>query len=95
MELVQAMLPGNTDSKKENKLPDEIKSRLKTSLHQIMGLANIRYEIRHIVKDKKNCTLHERLSNSEINAYKHDADLFIRFVACQELGIPLIIPDRR
>ena len=94
MELVQAMLPGRTDDKKEKKLPAEIRSRLKKSLHHIMGLANTRYEIRHIVKDKQNCTLHERLNNSEISAYKHDADLFIRFVACQELAVPLIIPER-
>lgn len=94
MELVQAMLPGKTDAKKEKKLPDEFRSRLKTSLHHIMGLANTRYEIRHIVKEKQNCTLHERLNNSEINVYKHDADLFIRFVACRELAIPLIIPER-
>ena len=94
MELVQAMLPGKTDDKKEKKLPDEFRSRLKTSLHNIMGLANTRYEIRHIVKEKQNCKLHERLNNDEINAYKHDADLFIRFVACRELAIPLIIPGR-
>ena len=94
MELVQAMLPGKTDDKKEKKLPDEFRSRLKTSLHNIMGLANTRYEIRHIVKEKQNCKLHERLNNDEINACKHDADLFIRFVACRELAIPLIIPGR-
>ena len=94
MELVQAMLPGRTDQKKERKLSGEFRSRLKTSLHHIMGLANTRYEIRHIVKEKQNCTLHERLKNSEINAYKHDADLFIRYVACKKLAIPLIIPER-
>jgi hypothetical protein len=94
MELVQAMLPGKTDDKKEKKLPDGFRSRLKTSLHHIMGLANTRYEIRHIVKEKQNCTLHESLNNDEINAYKHDADLFIRFVVCRELAIPLIIPER-
>lgn len=59
-----------------------------------MGLANTRYEIRHIVKEKQNCTLHESLNNNEINSYKHDADLFIRFVVCRELAIPLIIPVR-
>ena len=59
-----------------------------------MGLANTRYEIRNIVKKKQNCTLHERLNNSEINVYKHDADLLIRFVACRELAIPLVIPKR-
>jgi hypothetical protein len=94
MELVRAMLPGKTDDKKEKQLPDEFKSRLKTSLHYIMGLANNRYEIRHIVKEKKNCTLHEKLNNDEIDDYKHDSDLFIRFVACRELAIPLIFPKR-
>jgi len=86
MELVPALLPGINNQQKGNKLSDEIKSKLKTSLHHIMGLANTRYEIRHIVKDKQNCTLHERMNNSEINDYKHDADLLIRFVVCQKLN---------
>ncbi len=94
MELVQAMLPGKTDDRKEKKLPDEFKSRLKTSLHNIMELANTRYEIRHIVKKKQNCTLHKRLNNSEINVYKHDADLLIRFVVCRELAIPWLFQKR-
>lgn len=95
MELVQSMLPGKTNDKKEKNLPDEFRTRIQTSLHHIMGLANTRYEIRHIVKEKQNCTLHQKLNNSEINAYKHDADLFIRYVVCEKLAIPLIIPERR
>jgi len=94
MELAQALLPGKTDDKKEKSLPDEIRSKLKTSLHNIMGLANTRYEMRHIVKEKQNCTLHERMNSFEINAYRHDADMLIRFVVCQKLAIPVMIPNR-
>lgn len=92
MELVRAMLPGKTDEEREKKLPIEFRSKIKTSLHDVIGLANNRFENRHIVKDKFNCTLHQKLDNSEINAYKYDTDLFIRYVVCQNLSIPLITP---
>lgn len=88
MELVRAMLPGKTDKEKEEKLSTEFRSKLKTSLSNVMSLANNRYEIRHIVKDKKNCTLHQRLDSDEINQYKYDTDLFIRYIVCQNLSIP-------
>ena len=78
MEIVRAILPGKTDEQREKDLPYEVRSKIKSSLRHIMDLANNRYEIRHIVKDKKNCTLHEKLNNTEINDYKHDADIIIR-----------------
>jgi len=94
LEIVRALIPGKTDAQKEKELPNDIRSRLNTSLHEIVGLANTRYEIRHIVKDKNNISLHEKMNNSEINAFKHDADLIIRFVVCNNLHISLIIPGR-
>ena len=94
LELVRALIPGKTDVQKEKTLPDDVRSRLQTSLHDIIGLANTRYEIRHIIKDKKNSSLHEKMNNSEINSFKHDADLIIRFVVCNNLHISLIIPER-
>ncbi len=87
LEIVRALLPGKTDSEKENGLPDNVRSKLKTSLHEIAGLANSRYELRHIVKDKKNISLHEKMNHSEIEAFKHDVDLIIRFVVSDNLDI--------
>ena len=94
LEIVRALLPGKTDVQKEKEFPDDVRSRMKTSFHDIVGLANTRYEIRHIVKDKNNISLHEKMNNSEINSFKHDADLIIRFVVCNNLGISLIIPEK-
>ena len=94
LELVRALLPGKTDAQKEKKLSEDVRSKLKTSLHNIVGLANTRFEIRHIVKDKDSISLHEKMNSSEINTFKHDADLIIRFVVCTNLDIPLIIPER-
>lgn len=94
LEIVRVLLPGKTDVQKEKELSDDVRSRLKASLHDIVGLANTRYEIRHIVKDKNNISLHDKMNNSEINAFKHDADLIIRFVVCNSLDISLIIPER-
>ena len=94
LELVRALLPGESDTQREKELSDEVRSRLKTSLHKIIGLANTRYEIRHIVRNKNNVSLHEKMKSSEIKIFKHDADLIIRFVVCNNLNIPLIIPKR-
>lgn len=94
LELVRSLLPGKDDQQKEKHLPDIVRQKLMTPLHHIMGLANSQYEIRHIVKDKRNGSLHERMNNAEITAYKHDSDLIIRSVVCKELSIPLIIPER-
>lgn len=94
LELVRALLPGKNDQHKEEHLPDIVRQNLMTSLHHIIGLANSRYEIRHIVEDNKTGSLHKRMNNTEITVYKHDSDLIIRSVVCKELGIPLIIPKR-
>lgn len=94
MEIVQALLPGSSNDQKQRELPVEIASQLKTSLHYIMGLANTRYEMRHVVKQKLDCSLHDKMDNTEIVSYKHDADLLIRHVVCQNLAIPLVIPQR-
>lgn len=93
LELVRALIPGKTDDLKDKNLPEDVRSGLETSLHHIIGLANTRYEIRHIIKDKKNISLHEKMNNSEINSFKHDADLIIRSVVCTNMEIPLIIPE--
>lgn len=94
MELVRSLLPGKTDKQKEETLPDQIRQELSTSMHHIIGLANTRLEIRHIVKDPNTGTLHDKMNNSEIDAYRHDSDLIIRAVVSKELGIPLIIVNR-
>ena len=94
MELVRLLLPGKTDKQKEGNLPDQVRKKLVSSMHHIIGLANTRLEIRHIVKDPQKGTLHDRMNNPEIDAYRHDSDLIIRAVVSKELGIPLIIVNR-
>lgn len=89
LELVRSFLPGKTDNQKEKNLPDQVRQKLITSLHNIMGLANNRLETRHIVKDPNTGTLHNRMKNPEIDAYRHDSDLIIRAVVCKELSVPL------
>ncbi len=91
MELVREILPGKTDEDKEKRLPIEFRSKINISLHDVMGLANTRFESRHIF-DRKSRTLLEKFDKSEINAYKYNTDLFIRYVVCQNFSIPLITP---
>lgn len=95
LELVRSLLPGKDTAAKEKKLPETVRNSLQSPFNYILGLSNTRYEIRHIVKDSKSTSLHPKMTNSEFNTFKHDADLIIRAVVCMELDIPLLILHRK
>lgn len=92
LELIRSILPGKNDDSKELELPSIVRDKLHSSFHKILGLANTRYEIRHIVKNPEDSSLHPKLSNEEINLFKYDSDLIIRAVVAMELDIPLCMP---
>ena len=69
-----------------------MKEKLHSSFHKILCLANTRYEIRHIVKNPNDSSLHPKLTNEEIDIFKNDSDLIIRAVVAMELDIPLCMP---
>jgi hypothetical protein len=94
LELIRSILPGKNDDKKEEQLPSTVRDKLHSSFHKILGLANTRFEIRHIVKDPKDSSLHQKLTHEEIDIFKNDSDLIIRAVVAMELDIPLCIPAR-
>ncbi len=80
LELVRSLLPGKDDNSKQKQLPEFVRKNLLSSFKNIMSLANNRYEIRHIVKNPKTTTLHERLSSQEIEVFLKDSDLIIKGV---------------
>lgn len=94
IEIVQSILPGKTNKDKEDRLPEDLKAEFRTSLHDLFRLANMRYEIRHIIRDKQTFSLHERMNRDEIKAYKYDEDMLIRYVVCQEFNMPFFLIDR-
>ena len=95
LELIRSLLPGRNNSAKEKQLPRDVREKLHSSFNHILGLSNKRFEIRHIVKNTKDSTLHTKLTNEELKIFKEDADLIIRAVVCKELGVPLHLPVRR
>lgn len=91
LELIRSILPGKNDDSKEKELPSDVREKLHSSFHNILDLANTRYEIRHIVRNPKESSLHPKLTNEEINTFKNDSDLIIRGVVAMELDIPLLM----
>jgi hypothetical protein len=90
LEIVRAILPGDTDKAKESRLNSEVAKSLKISFHDLFNIANNRREIRHIIKDPKSKALHPRMSQHERDSFSHDADLIIRAVVTEELDMPII-----
>lgn len=90
LELVRSLLPGKPLQVKEKNLSD-ISEHLYSSLNKLYDLSNNRFEVRHIVRNLENLTLHPRMTNEEFKIFKHDSDLVIRSVVCSNLGIDLLI----
>lgn len=90
LEIVRAMLPGRSDQEKESKLDSEVANSLKIGLHDLFNIANNRREVRHIVRDSRSRTLHPKMTSQESDAFHHDADVIIRAVVAEELGMPII-----
>jgi len=88
LDLVRDMLPGHGDSKKEAALPADVRSALRRSLAWLGEMSNKRLETRHVASSGK---LLPRLSATESVDFVHDADLVIRGVVEQELGIGAIV----
>ena len=82
-------MPGKTRDEKENNLPVHTSDNLSSSFNRVFDLSNNRFEVRHIVRDPKNLTLHPRLTHEETRIFKHDADLIIRSVICSNLEIDI------
>ena len=92
LELVRYILPGRDDAKRQAALPPESRNLLKQPLHWLFGIANERFEIRHIVtRQKQNPGLLPRLTQSERQDFLHDSDLVIRGVIQLELGINVAV----
>jgi hypothetical protein len=89
LEIVRAMLPGDTDKAKESGLNSEVAKSLKLSFHDLFNIANNRREIRHIIKDPKSKALHPKMSQHERDSFTHDADVIIRAVVAEELDMPI------
>ena len=87
LELLRKVLPGRTDEAKQRHLPKEIIPDLKHSLHWLMGIANNRYNVRHVVAKGEAVNLKPQMTGQEIVDFRHDADLILRAAVCQDFGL--------
>jgi hypothetical protein len=90
LEIVRAMLPGNSDKAKESGLNSEVAKSLKLAFHDLFNIANNRREIRHTMKDPKSKALHPKMSQHERDSFSHDADVIMRAVVAEALDMPII-----
>ncbi len=63
LELVRAVLPGRSDSAKQQSLRPEVTANLRQSLHWLFNIANNRFNVRHVLtKAAGKSALHPRLN---------------------------------
>ena len=87
LDLALDLLPGHMHSQKAAALPVNVRSELHQSLAWLGKMSNTRLETRHVASNGK---LLPRLSHTEGADFMHDADLVIRGVVENELGIAAI-----
>lgn len=92
LEIVRKLLPGDTDDERERALSVEVRKSLSRPLHDLYDLSNNRRETRHAVMQKSTAAaLHPEMSTQESLAFVRDADLVIRAVVCDKLGLDIVL----
>jgi hypothetical protein len=87
LEVAVTVMPGAKNKAKEQSLRTETRRLLQYSMDWLFNIANNRYNVRHVI-NKKLGVLHSEMSGEERSAFEHDADLILRDVMCQNLGLP-------
>jgi hypothetical protein len=87
LDLARDMLPGHGNTAKQAALPAKVGAGLRRSLNWLGQMSNKRLETRHVFSEGK---LLPKLSHTEGSDFVHDANLVIRGVVENELGIPHI-----
>jgi hypothetical protein len=91
LELGRKMLPGKRNDEKQRSLANGVGANLRRPLTWLFDMANNRKEIRHVVKKSRTIDLHPGLNAEERRDYLHDADLVLRTIVCQEIGLEPIL----
>jgi len=93
LEIAKELLPGNSASGKQKKLPDAVSVRCHKTLSWLFGMAQQRRETRHSIDKRGVLTLKPPFAIEEEDDFLHDANLVIQHVVSQQLKIPLVIND--
>jgi hypothetical protein len=87
LELARQILPGKSDTTKQQALNTLVGDNLHRSLHWLMDMANNRYHTRHAVQKGLTVQLKPKMTGEEIADFEHDANLIIRGTVHRELEI--------
>jgi hypothetical protein len=90
LEIVRALLPGRDDRRRQKHLPKEVQEHISHDLHWFFGIANNRLNTRHPVSGGTTPTLQPPMTGPETMAFLREADLILRGVACERLGLDIV-----
>ena len=88
LEIVRHLLPGRNDTQRHKSLDPTIQASVTHSLHDLLGLANKRLDVRHAVENPIGPTFHPEMTGEERSSFVHDADTIVRGVVSSHLGVP-------
>lgn len=91
LELARALLPGSNLRAKSGSLHREVQDRLTRPLDWIYNMSNNRFDVRHVVRKPEGPHLHPQMNAVELQDFEYNADLVIRGLVAQRLGIELVI----
>jgi hypothetical protein len=92
LEVVRYLLPGRDDAQRQRSLHPVVQGSLTYSLHDLIGLANTRVDIRHAVRSPRGPTMHSAMSAVERARFIIDANAVVRGVLCDRLEVqPIVI----
>lgn len=90
LEIVRELLPGEDDKSRERSLPPDVRSALTHPLSWLYEVSNKRLETRHPITKSGGLSLLPELKPEEYQEFLRDADLVIRFVIGDALGLDVI-----
>ena len=89
LEIVRTLLAGRNDAQRHDNLDPIIQQSVTRSLHDLIGLANHRLNVRHVVENPVGPTFHPEMTGQELSNFIADAGTIVRGLMCGYLGVPV------
>lgn len=93
LELVRAILPGDTDRERTQALAHEVRKAIDKDLSWLFMIANNRLDVRHVVRDPYDLALHPEMTEDERTDFSKNASKVIKSVIEGNLGLSIAIPE--
>lgn len=91
LEIVKELLPGKDDRARMASLSPEVRAALTQPLARLYEISNRRRTTRHVITKQPTLALHPQMQGNESSEFAKNADLLIRNVVCNSLGLEVFI----